>query len=117
MNVTKYNIINPVTDKRLPYYDKTGYLIIPTPGKNYKYFLECSIYIKDEKRNQYFILLGEEKFDENCRKCETSLYGRTKLKPKGELKDYIEENCQDTKNISIVYKESEGGYDVYQIGE
>lgn len=117
MNVTKYNIINPKTDKTLPYYTKDKYLIIPVPNKVYNYFLECTTYNIEEDRNEYFLLLGKEEFDENCRKCQTDGYGRVKIKPKGEFQEYIEKWSRDTRNIVIAYVESEGQYDVYKIGE
>lgn len=116
MNVVKYNVLNKTTNKKLPYYENE-YLIIPGVKKQYKYFLECSVYIKDEKRNQYYILLGIDKFDENCRRCSTNGYGSVKLKPQGEIKEYIENLCEESKNVNISYFDSEGGYDVYKFSE
>ena len=42
---------------------------------------------------------------------------KLKLKPQGEIKEYIESLCEESKNIDISYTESEEEYDVYKFNK
>ena len=64
---------------------------------------------------EYFILISNKKFDDNCRKCFVDSYGRCRIKPSGELKDYITTQTINRDNIDIEYIESTSEYDVYKL--
>lgn len=113
--IAKYKILNPLTDHKKPYYDtKRNLLIIPIRN-NYKYFLEAAQYNPDKGINEYYLLLGSNKFDDSCRPCETDMYGRCKLRVIGELKEYVLDQLEDRGNLEVEYVESGDGYDVYSI--
>ena len=115
MTITKYNIINTLSNKKLPYYDfKTDYFIVPFKS-SYRWFVEAANYNKEKGYNEYYILVSNEKFDENCRRCETNQYGKCKFKLLGEIKDYVISECNDRGNITCDYVETCGNYDVFRI--
>lgn len=115
MPIAKYKILNPLIDHKKPYYDfKRKKFIFPVKV-GYKYFLEAAQYNPDKGYNEYFILLGTDKFDDNCRTCEVDMYGKCKLNIIGELKDYIIEQSKDRGNLKIEYVESGEDFDVFSI--
>lgn len=111
MSVFKYEILNPIVDKKKPFLDRRGFFVIPNLKIDYKYYLECANYNQALGYKEYYILLSKEKFDENCRSCKMDNYGRIKIPVKGELKDFIKDNSV----IDIEYVESENNYDVFKI--
>lgn len=115
MSVYKYEIINPVTNRKKPFIDNRGFLIIPNAKRKYKYYVIGAQYNPNKLAKEYFILFGFEKFDENCRRCRLDDYCRFKLVIKGEVKDYIVREIKDRGNIDCKYLESEENYDVYLI--
>lgn len=112
-DIVKYNILNPIAEKNKPYVQH-GLLYIPIHG-NYRYFVEAS---QDNTfgGRTFYLLLGEKKFNHNCRICQKDGYGRIKLKLKGEIKDYVYNYCSIYGNIDFEYIESADGYDVFSIG-
>ena len=43
MVITKYNVVNPISNKKKPYYDfAKDYFIFPA-NTNYRYFVEASL--------------------------------------------------------------------------
>lgn len=115
MTIVKYKILNPITNHKKPYYDyKRKQFIFPVKTK-YKYFLEAAQFDPVINDNNYFILLGETKFDDNCRTCETDMYGKCKVRVIGALKDYILDQLEDRGNLKVEYVESGEGYDVFSI--
>lgn len=115
MNIVKYKILNPVIDRNKPYYDyKINKLIIPIK-QPYNYFIEAAQYNPEKGFNDYFLLLGKTKFDTNCRKCETNMYGKCKINITGEIKDYVLNQIKEKGNIDIEYIESGDYYDVFYI--
>lgn len=115
MSIAKYKILNPLIDHKKPYYDfKRKKFIFPV-DIGYKYFLEAAQYNPDKGYNEYFILLGTDKFDDNCRTCEVNMYGKCKLNIIGELKDYIIEQSKDRGNLKVEYVESGEDFDVFSV--
>lgn len=115
MNVVKYNIINPLSNKKLPYYDfKTDNFIFPLKG-NYKWFVEAANFNKEKGYNEYYILLGKDKFDDNCRRCEVTQYGKCKVKLLGEIREYVISECINRGNITVYYIETCDNYDVFSV--
>ena len=64
--ITKYDIINPISDKKSPFFNKKkGLFYFPTKS-NYKYYLECSRINENTSDIEFYILLSEVKFNINC---------------------------------------------------
>lgn len=99
MSILNYEILNPKTDNKRPFLDKSGLFYFPIDYKNIKYYLECARY--ENNIRKYYILLGENKFDNNCRICRVDNYGRCKFKPKGELKDYLLNELNERGNVKV----------------
>lgn len=115
MPIFKYDILNPVKDNKRPFFDeKRGLFYIPVKT-NYRYYIEAAITNAENGGREYYILLSNIKFDENCRLCNVDGYGRCKIKVKGELKDYIIQESSYRGNIDVTYMETEDVYDVYLI--
>lgn len=113
--IYKYNILNPLINNKEPYYDfEKDNLIIPV-SKRYKYFVEAYTFDNETNNNNYYLLLGINKFDNNCRICDTNMYAKCKIKLKGEIKDFVKRECKDRGNIIIKFVESTDDYDVYMI--
>lgn len=115
MVITKYNVVNPISNKKKPYYDfAKDYFIFPA-NTNYRYFVEASLFNKEKGYDEYYLLLSKEKFDENCRKCEVNQYGKCKMKLVGEIKEFVKKECLERGNVNLEYIESIDLYDVYSI--
>lgn len=114
MAIHKYRITDPVIDPKLPFFDKRkGIFYVPTK-KEYRYYVACVTPNTDRDVN-YHILLGNTKFDINCRLCHTDLYGRVQIKVKGEIKDFIERESLERGNVQVTYIESIDNFDVFEI--
>lgn len=111
--IYKYEVIAPVTNKQRPHFDKRSLFIVPIIKKNYKYYIECARYNPNTFSREYFLLLSEEKFDNNCRKCRVDNYGRLKLILHGECKCYAIDEIAARGNIDVEYLETEDVYDIY----
>lgn len=111
-DIVKYNILNPISNNKKPFY-KNNFLYIPSIGK-YNYFLEASLQ-NEYGGVDYYLLFGKTKFNEHCRKCITDNYGRVKINIKGSIKDYVKEECERYGNINVDYVESADDYDVFTI--
>lgn len=115
MAIVKYRILNPITDHKKPYYDyKRKQFIFPVQTK-YNYFLEAVQFNPTTNDNDYFILVGKDKFDYNCRSCETDMYGKCKIRVIGALRDYILDQLEDRGNLKVEYIESGENYDVFSV--
>lgn len=113
-NIYSYNIINPVINKKRAWFDiKKGLIFMPT-NINYRYFVECALNV-DKLGRQYYILLSNHKFNENCRLCQVDGYGRVKIPVRGELKDYLNSNYNCNFNINMDLIDNYDIYDVYCI--
>ncbi len=114
MTIVKYEIINPVSSNRKPFYDfKKNILMFPT-NKKYRYYVETALN-SEQRGREYFILLGNDKFDVNCRLCNVDQYGRCKVNIRGELKQFIINETKHRGNIEIDYVESYDNYDVFVV--
>lgn len=115
MCIYKYEIINPITNRKKPYIDDKGYLIVPAIGKVYKYYIEASRFNPKKYDKEYFILLSTDKFSSQCKRCRVDDYGRLKLVPHGEIKTILNQQMLEVGNVSFEYIESEEQYDVFGI--
>ncbi len=113
--IVKYEVVNPVTNRKRPYLDNKDYLIVPNAIKDYKYYIECRQYNPKDLCYNYYLLLGVEKFDENCRKCNVDDYCRLKCKLHGETLNFIKAQYLANGNNVCNYLESEDNYDVFII--
>lgn len=113
--ITKYDIINPITDKKSPFYNqKRGLFYFHTKSK-YKYYLECSKINEKTKDIEFYVLLSETRFNPNCKQCHVDNYGRCQIRPSGKLKEYIISELKERGNFIMEYCETEENYDVYNL--
>lgn len=113
--ITKYDIINPITDKKSPFYNQKKGLFYFHVKSNYKYYLECSRLNEETKDIEYYILISTEKFNPNCKLCHVDNYGRCQIRPAGKLKEYIIEESKERGNFIMEYLETENNYDIYRL--
>ena len=113
--ITKYDIINPITDKRSPFYNQKKGLFYFHTKTNYKYYLECTKTNDVTFDTEFYILLGKIKFNENCKRCHVDNYGRCQIRPAGILKEYIIRECEERGNFVMDYIESRETYDIYNL--
>lgn len=113
MSILNYEILNPKTDNKRPFLLRNGLFCFHTDYKNIKYYLECARIENYERK--YYLLVGETKFDKNCRLCSVDDYGRCKIKIKGELKNYIESEIKERGNINVEEINNNGLCIVYLI--
>ena len=73
--------------------------------------------IRDRGITEYYLLLSEKLFDENCRICDYSVYHGNKIHPRGELKDYIIQESKERGNLYCTYKGTEESEIVFDTGE
>jgi hypothetical protein len=110
----RYEVINPVSSNKKPFYDfKRGLFVFPCKEK-YRYYVE-TIITTDGFGCQYYILLSSKLFNEHCRLCKVDDYNRCKINVRGDIKDYIISETKKRGNINIEYIESYDDYDVYLI--
>lgn len=115
MSVYSYTVLTTTTDSKKPFFDeKKGIFYMPTK-KKYRYFLECGNFNKATKGTDYFILLSDVKFHENCRLCRTDDYWRCQIKVKGDIRDFIKSESADRGNVDVEYVETIENYDVYSV--
>lgn len=114
MSIVKYEVLNPTINNKKPFLNKEGLLFFPVK-EAYRYYVECAITNEYHGGREYFILLGKEKFDDNCRLCKTDYYGRCQIKLRGEIKNYIMEETKHRGNIYVEYVESTHNYDVFNV--
>lgn len=110
----EFEIVNPKVDKSKPYY-KDGLFIIPKVTSNYNYYLETKIFNKDLGNYEYYLLLSENKFDNNCYKCKKDCFNRIKIRLSKEIIKELNTKNNSEFNINIYYVETTNNYDVYQI--
>lgn len=115
MSIVNFDILNPVISNKRPFYNKKKGLFYMPLQKKYTYYVECSLYDPKKDDIDYYILLGNNKFDDNCRKCITDMYGRCRINVRGKLKDYIIEESDVRGNIDVEYIESKSEYDIFRI--
>lgn len=111
-DILKYGILNPVSNRKEPYYDAKSKLLVIPIKHNFKYYVEV-VDITREHGKRYMLLLGANKFNENARRCNTDQWGRCRIPVKGELQQYLIDESERRGNISVVYLESNDDYDVF----
>lgn len=116
MCIYKYEIVNKVTDKKRPFFDKKRGLFVCRIPASYHWY--CEGRLLDEKTGvfNYYLLFSDEKFSSHCRKCRKDDFGRYRLKVSKELKEWFTEYYDiDNGNFDIDYVETINNYDVYEI--
>ena len=103
--ILKYNLINPAIDKKKPYYDDKTKTLKFQVKSNYRYFIQATQINEVTHIKEYFLLLGTEKFDDACKKCQTNQYGKCSVSLSGEFKEFV----------IVEYTESDEGYDAYNV--
>jgi hypothetical protein len=115
MSIYNYEILNPVISPKRPFYDiKRKLLFFHANGSSYRYYIEVARN-KNTFAREYYVLLSNRKFDDNCRICHVDNYGRCQINLRGEIKDYVIQETKRRGNIEIEYVESERDYDVFAI--
>lgn len=113
--IPDFNILNPKTDNKMPFFNaKKGIFYFPVNNTFYKYYIEASR-ITEDGITEYYILVGANQFDSNCRKCHVDDYKRCQIRPKGEIKDYIVQECNERGNLNVSFYEQGNGYDIYKL--
>ena len=113
--ILKYNLINLAIDKKNPN-DKTKTKTLKFQVKsNYRYFIQATQINETTHIKEYFLLLGTEKFDDACKKCQTNQYGKCSVPLTNEFKEFVIEECKERGNIIVEYVESDEGYDAYSV--
>lgn len=113
--ILKYNLINPAIDKKKPYYDEKTKTLKFQVKSNYRYFIQATQINQTTHIKEYFLLLGTEKFDDACKKCQTNQYGKCSVPLSDEFKEFVIEECKERGNIIVEYTESDEGYDAYNV--
>lgn len=115
MTILKYNILDPAIDKHKPYYDEKSKTFKFHSQQRYNYFLQAYQINPTNNLKEYLLLLGKDKFDEGCRKCNTNQYGQCSVKLTGEFEKYVVTECKERGNIEVEYLSTEEGYNVYLV--
>lgn len=114
-DILEFDLINPILDNTSSFYNKKkNVLYLPNPQQRYKYYVECARNFPKVGR-RYFILLGINKFSDNCRKCRIDGYNRITITPRGEFREYLEDCCKETRNIEVGVEEYAANYDIYYV--
>ena len=110
----KFNIIKPKIDRRKPYYEAARNRFFFPVHKNYLYYLEASS--TDETGfTTFYILVGKEYFNENCRRCEVNGLGNCRVQLHDATKNYVEKECAERGNINCTLIDENSDYDTYMI--
>lgn len=112
--IYKYEVVSPVTNRRSPYLDDKGFLVVPNIAKLYRYYIEVKRYNPNTLCYDYYLLLSTDKFDAQCRKCRVDDYGRLKAKLHDETLSFVSAEMCDVGNVQFTYDESEDRYDVWR---
>lgn len=113
--IVNYDILNPIIDKKSPFYNKKKGLFYFHTKSKYKYYLECSRLNQTTQDIEFYVLLSSEKFNINCKQCHVDNYGRCQIRPAGKLKEYILEESKERGNFIMDYLETENNYDIYKL--
>lgn len=109
----QFDIINPVTNKRKPRYDKEKDIFLFPVNIKYRYYIEASKTDKDTGLITYYLLLSKIKFSNQCRLCEVNMYSMCKIHPRGEFKDYVVRECNERGNITVDKIDSNSDFDTW----
>lgn len=110
-----FNYETLTTNKKYPKYNKDRHTIYTKFDKPYRFYLEVRDYNTDYNTYNYYILLGETKFDENCKSITFDDYGRSKIRCCDNIHNEIM-NCLENKNtFDLIRENSNEEYDLYSI--
>lgn len=112
--IPEFNILNPRIDNKMPFLDIRKGIFYFIVQNDYKYYIEANR-INELGITEYFILVGLNSFDNNCKKCHVDSYHRCQIRPKGEIKNYIEKETKERGNINCSLYGQGFGYDIYKI--
>lgn len=113
--IYNFNLIAPKTDSRKPFLNRDGFFVIPTGSIRYKYYIEVSRYHPVYQTEEYYVLLSDTKFDEQCRKGRVDGIGRFCFRPHGDMLAGIEHSMEVLGNVEVEYIESTDEYDLWQV--
>ena len=113
MDINNFNLVHNKQDNKRPFYLKSRNSLVCRFNKKYKYYLECYLYDEKLDDNKYYILLSEEKFNENCFKTNIDDFGRYKIRLHGIMKDYIEKENVERSNYEVAYEYTDCSYGIY----
>lgn len=120
MEIFKYEVIDyRLTNHKDSYYDSENDLLVFRVVGKYKFVLQTRR-LNSNNEYDYFIILSENKINNNCRSCKRDDYGRFRIKLYGDTKDYLNSICEDNKcktiNVKIEFVESlDKLVDVYEL--
>lgn len=110
----RFNIVKPKIDIRKPHYEVARNRFFFPVHKNYKYYLEATS--TDENGiTTYYILVGKEEFNPNCRRCEVNGIGNCRVQLHNDVKEYITKECAERGNIIATLIDENSDYDTYII--
>ena len=113
--ICSYEVIAPITNRKIPYLDNKGFFIVPKISKIYNYYIEVKRYNPNKLSYEYFLLLSDKKFDNQCRKCRVDDYGRLKAKLHDELLEFASSIMSVRGNIDMNYIETQEEYDIWEL--
>lgn len=111
----KFDIVNPVSDKKKPRYNKERNLFTFPVDTNYKYYVEARKLNDTTGDYDWYLLLSKSQFSPHCRLCEVNMYRSCKIHPRGEFKNFISRECAERGNINMKKVETNSHYDTWLI--
>lgn len=113
--ITKYEIITEIIDTKSPFYDdRAGIFYIPCTD-SFRYFIECKRFNEIYKEYEYFILVGNKRFDKKCKLCHTDNYGRLQIKLSEDFKHYFTYKHNARTNVAVEIAETCDDYRAYKL--
>ena len=103
----QFEIVNPVSSKKKPRYEKERNLFVFPVDKSYRYYIEARKLDEVTGEYKWYLLLGITKFSEHCRLCEVNMYRS--------CKDFIARECLERGNIDMDKVDANDTYDVWLI--
>lgn len=115
MDIIKYDLVEPVSDKSKPFYFANRHSIVCRFDTCYEYYIEVQQYNPDTNSYSFYLLMYKEKLNQNCRKINRDNYGRSIMRLHNRLDDYVSQECKNRGNVNVDYLESTDEYDVYSV--
>lgn len=113
--INNYQVIAPVINKKLPYITNYGTLVVSRFHKKYKYYVEVKQYDTYADDYNYYILLSEEKFDEQCRTCRIDDYGRLFIVLHKDILEYAKAESERRGNLNFEQIDSSDEFDLWKL--
>lgn len=115
MELYNFDIVAPVIDKKKPFYLENRKSLVFRLDIKYNYYVECSQFNEDTQETDYYLLLSQNKFNDNCRKLQYDNYGRYKAFLHDKFREYVSNESKNRGNIDLEYIESTEEYDIFSI--